>query len=84
MLLITDLPLRLVVGKEECMYSFLQDVSDLFGSDLPVEGGKGMNFAWRDGPFLKALKNRDWILLDEVSDSLLVVAHFRISFGEGL
>ena len=44
----------------------LQDVSDLFGSDLPVEGGRGVKFAWRDGPFLKALKNGDWILLDEV------------------
>ena len=44
----------------------LQDVSDLFDSDLTVEGGRGVNFAWRDGPFLKALKNGDWILLDEV------------------
>ena len=48
------------------LYIALQDVSDLFGSDLPVEGGRGVNFAWRDGPFLKALKNGDWILLDEV------------------
>ena len=55
------------------LYIALQDVSDLFGSDLPVEGGRGVNFAWRDGPFLKALKNGDWILLDEVvqSDCLL-------------
>ena len=25
-----------------------------------------MNFAWRDGPLLRALKNGDWVLLDEV------------------
>ena len=46
--------------------SSAQDISDLFGSDLPVEGGKKMQFAWRDGLFLKALRNGDWILLDEV------------------
>ena len=44
-----------------------QDVSDLFGCDLPVEGGKSVRFAWRDGPLLKALKAGDWVLLDEVS-----------------
>ena len=38
----------------------------MFGSDLPIEGGKGVNFAWRDGPLLRALKNGDWVLLDEV------------------
>lgn len=43
------------------------DVSDLFGADLPVEGGKGGEFAWRDGPFLQALKNGDWIVLDELN-----------------
>ena len=44
----------------------LQDIGDLFGCDLPVEGGKGVRFAWRDGPLLRALKNGDWVLLDEV------------------
>ena len=44
----------------------MQDINDLFGADLPVEGGKGVNFAWRDGPLLRALKNGDWVLLDEV------------------
>lgn len=42
------------------------DVSDLFGADLPVEGAAGGTFAWRDGPFLRALKSGHWILLDEV------------------
>ena len=44
-------------------------MSDLFGSDLPTEGEgeQKVRFAWRDGPFLKALKNSEWILLDEVS-----------------
>ncbi|XP_065212438.1 midasin [Planococcus citri] len=43
------------------------DVSDLFGADLPVDGADGGVFAWRDGPFLKALKDGDWILLDELN-----------------
>lgn len=38
------------------------DVSDLFGADLPSENG----FKWKDGPFLRALKDGNWILLDEV------------------
>lgn len=42
------------------------DISDLFGADLPVDGAEGGTFAWRDGPFLKALKEGHWILLDEV------------------
>uniref|UniRef100_A0A3Q2XAQ0 Midasin AAA ATPase 1 n=1 Tax=Hippocampus comes TaxID=109280 RepID=A0A3Q2XAQ0_HIPCM len=43
------------------------DVTDLFGTDLPVEGGKGGEFAWRDGPLLAALKSGNWILLDELN-----------------
>ncbi|XP_062980947.1 midasin [Elgaria multicarinata webbii] len=43
------------------------DVTDLFGTDLPVEGGKGGEFAWRDGPLLAALKSGDWIVLDELN-----------------
>ncbi|XP_023209810.1 midasin-like [Centruroides sculpturatus] len=42
------------------------DISDLFGSDLPVEGKCGI-FAWRDGPLLQALKSGSWILLDELN-----------------
>ncbi|KAL0114620.1 hypothetical protein PUN28_011725 [Cardiocondyla obscurior] len=43
------------------------DISDLFGSDLPVENGKAGEFAWRDGPFLRALRAGHWILLDELN-----------------
>lgn len=43
-----------------------QDITDLFGTDLPVEGGKGGEFAWRDGPLLAALKAGHWVVLDEV------------------
>ncbi|ELT89072.1 hypothetical protein CAPTEDRAFT_156074, partial [Capitella teleta] len=43
------------------------DVSDLFGTDLPVEGGSGGQFAWRDGPLLQALKSGHWVVLDELN-----------------
>lgn len=58
------------------------DVSDLFGSDLPVpasdpavhpeeksknKGGSTARFAWRDGVFLSALKAGKWVLLDELN-----------------
>ncbi|KAJ3224894.1 AAA ATPase midasin [Clydaea vesicula] len=48
------------------------DLTDLFGSDLPVEedylkNTSGPEFAWRDGPFLQAMKCGDWILLDELN-----------------
>ncbi|KAJ2722068.1 AAA ATPase midasin [Coemansia sp. Benny D115] len=39
------------------------DLMDLFGTDLPVEDG----FAWCDAPFLQALKQGDWVLLDEIN-----------------
>lgn len=50
-----------------------QDVTDLFGTDLPVEGGKGGEFAWRDGPLLAALKAGHWVVLDEVRTTNRVV-----------
>ncbi|CAB1097864.1 unnamed protein product [Ectocarpus sp. CCAP 1310/34] len=58
------------------------DVSDLFGSDLPVPGtdsgelsgqqteGSGATsarFTWCDGVFLSALKAGKWVLLDELN-----------------
>ncbi|KAI7849614.1 P-loop containing nucleoside triphosphate hydrolase protein [Circinella umbellata] len=43
------------------------DLMDLFGSDLPVEGGDSGEFAWRDAPFLQAMKQGDWVLLDELN-----------------
>jgi midasin len=43
------------------------DLMDLFGSDVPVEGGAAGTFAWRDAPFLKAMRNGDWVLLDEMN-----------------
>ena len=45
-------------------------MTDLFGADLPVEGGQGGQFAWRDGPLLRALKAGHWIVLDEVCTAL--------------
>ena len=43
------------------------DLMDLFGSDVPDEGAAVGSFAWRDAPFLKAMKNGDWVLLDEMN-----------------
>eukprot|EP01132_Coremiostelium_polycephalum_P002326 gene2326-2870_t len=43
------------------------DIMDLLGSDLPVEGGTGGQFEWRDGVFLEALKQGYWVLLDELN-----------------
>ncbi|CCJ30509.1 unnamed protein product [Pneumocystis jirovecii] len=42
------------------------DLMDLFGSDLPVDG-EAIEFAWHDGPFLRAMKNGHWVLLDEMN-----------------
>lgn len=43
------------------------DLMDLFGSDLPVEGGSPGEFAWKDAAFLQALQQGDWVLLDEMN-----------------
>ncbi|KAJ1674966.1 AAA ATPase midasin, partial [Spiromyces aspiralis] len=43
------------------------DLMDLFGSDLPVEGGKPGEFVWRDAPFLQAMQSGHWVLLDEIN-----------------
>ena len=44
------------------------EISDLFGSDLPLSDGDNVaSFAWQDGPFLAALKAGHWILLDELN-----------------
>lgn len=43
------------------------DLMDLFGSDVPAEGAQAGTFVWRDAPFLRAMKNGDWVLLDEMN-----------------
>lgn len=43
------------------------DLMDLFGSDAPVEGEQAGRFQWKDGPFLAAMKQGDWVLLDEMN-----------------
>lgn len=43
------------------------DLMDLFGSDVPVEGGHSGEFAWRDAPFLQAMQRGHWVLLDEMN-----------------
>lgn len=43
------------------------DLMDLFGSDVPVEGGVAGQFEWRDAPFLRAMQKGEWVLLDEMN-----------------
>ncbi|KAL4245562.1 Midasin [Abortiporus biennis] len=43
------------------------DLIDLFGSDLPVEGGAPGQFAWKDAEFLRAMQEGHWVLLDEMN-----------------
>ena len=43
------------------------ELVDLFGSDLPVEGGGPGEFAWRDAAFLTAMQKGEWVLLDEMN-----------------
>ncbi|KAI3637359.1 hypothetical protein MIR68_004008 [Amoeboaphelidium protococcarum] len=46
------------------------DLIDLFGSDLPSDGGDNNDqprFEWRDGPLLRAMKDGQWVLLDEMN-----------------
>ena len=43
------------------------DLMDLFGSDMPVEGGESGQFEWKNAPFLTAMQNGDWVLLDEMN-----------------
>lgn len=49
------------------------DLSELFGADLPASEEDKENstqvqkFCWRDGPFLLALKQGNWIILDEIN-----------------
>ena len=49
------------------VWSSLQDLSELFGCDLPDETSNTVRFTWRDGPFLRAMKRGEWIMLDEAS-----------------
>ncbi|CDO96280.1 unnamed protein product [Kluyveromyces dobzhanskii CBS 2104] len=41
------------------------DLVDLFGFDAP--GERTGEFVWRDAPFLRAMQNGEWVLLDEMN-----------------
>jgi len=43
------------------------DLMDLFGTDVPVEGAGAGNFRWQNAPFLEAMQNGSWVLLDEMN-----------------
>ena len=43
------------------------DISDLFGSDVPLEGEGPGRFGWCDAPFLRAMRSGHWVLLDEMN-----------------
>ncbi|KAJ3507966.1 hypothetical protein NLJ89_g6013 [Agrocybe chaxingu] len=56
-------------GHELCRINLSDqtDLVDLFGSDLPVEGGTAGEFMWKDAEFLRALQEGHWVLLDEMN-----------------
>jgi len=43
------------------------DLADLFGADLPVDGGRPGEFSWKEADFLKAMQEGHWVLLDEMN-----------------
>ncbi|KHJ30857.1 putative denitrification regulatory protein nirq protein [Erysiphe necator] len=43
------------------------DLTDLFGSDVPVANAEICQFEWRDAPFLQAMQKGEWVLLDEMN-----------------
>ncbi|PWN48667.1 midasin [Violaceomyces palustris] len=43
------------------------ELVDLFGADLPVEGGGPGEFSWKDAAFLTAMQKGEWVLLDEMN-----------------
>ena len=43
------------------------DLMDLFGSDVPMENLEAAHFGWLDAPFLRAMRNGEWVLLDEMN-----------------
>lgn len=43
------------------------DLTDLFGSDVPLEGSEAGHFGWHEAPFLTAMQNGEWVLLDEMN-----------------
>ncbi|KAK0464246.1 midasin nuclear AAA ATPase [Desarmillaria tabescens] len=58
-----------ISGHELCRINLSDqtDLADLFGSDLPVEGGGPGEFAWKNADFLEALIEGHWVLLDEMN-----------------
>ena len=61
--------LAILSGHQLCRINLSDqtDLIDLFGSDLPVEGGAPGEFAWKDAEFLQALQEGHWVLLDEMN-----------------
>eukprot|EP00435_Cladocopium_sp_Y103_P033647 s923_g8.t1 len=43
------------------------DLLDLLGSDLPTPGSEEARFRWCDGALLRAMRQGDWVLLDEIN-----------------
>ncbi|KAI0304300.1 P-loop containing nucleoside triphosphate hydrolase protein [Multifurca ochricompacta] len=43
------------------------DLADLFGADLPVDGGRPGEFVWKEAEFLRAMQEGHWVLLDEMN-----------------
>ncbi|KAF1745174.1 hypothetical protein MXB_648 [Myxobolus squamalis] len=57
-------------GKKVVRINFSQqtELSDLFGSYFPFpDENQDITFKWMNGPFLEAIINNNWILLDELN-----------------
>ena len=64
------------------------DLSELFGADLPAINPENnqQHFQWIDGPFLLALKQGHWVILDEINlasqsvlEGIIVVRYLSVN-----
>ena len=65
--LITTLAKEVGIPLTRVNLSDQTDLMDLFGSDIPLECESAGHFGWRDAPFLRAMQNGEWVLLDEMN-----------------
>ncbi|EJT98719.1 P-loop containing nucleoside triphosphate hydrolase protein [Dacryopinax primogenitus] len=61
--------LAMAAGRSLCRINLSDqtELTDLFGSDLPIEGGHSGEFGWKSASFLRAMELGEWVLLDEMN-----------------